>query len=95
VIVMTDQKTPSGQLDQGRRAEHQSAGANLGRSGALGGSNRLLTVEEVADYLGVPKKTVYACWREWGLRGYRVGRHLRFRVRHVEEWLERQEAARS
>ncbi len=58
----------------------------------LGGSNRLLSVDELAAWLGVPKKTVYGCWRQWGLRGYRVGRHLRFRERHVEEWLRNQEA---
>ena len=49
-------------------------------------------VEELAAYLGVPKKTVYGCWRQWGLRGYRVGRYLRFRERHVEEWLRNREA---
>ena len=62
------------------------------RTAPVGGSNRLLSVEELAVYLGVPKKTVYGCWRQWGLRGYRVGRHLRFRERHVEEWLRNQEA---
>lgn len=51
----------------------------------------LLSVEELAAYLGVPKKTVYGCWRQWGLRGYRVGRYLRFRERHVEEWLQTRE----
>jgi excisionase family DNA binding protein len=93
VVVVTSPKLRRGGLDQCRRAERQSAAAITGVPGSLGGSNHLLTVEEVADYLGVPKKTVYACWRGWGLRGYRIGRHLRFRVRHVEEWLERQEAA--
>jgi hypothetical protein len=39
-----------------------------------------------------PKKTVYGCWRQWGLQGYRVGQHLRFRERHVEEWLRNREA---
>jgi excisionase family DNA binding protein len=57
----------------------------------VGGSNRLLSVEELAAYLGVPKKTVYGCWRQWGLRGYRVGRYLRFRQRQVEEWLQSRE----
>ena len=56
------------------------------------GSNRLLSVDELAACLGVPKKTVYGCWRQWGLRGYRVGRYLRFRERHVEEWLRNQVA---
>ena len=82
----------SGALDgvaPGERASsrHRAAGA-----APLGGSNRLLTVDELAAYLGVPKKTVYGCWRQWGLRGYRVGRYLRFRERHVEEWLRNREA---
>ena len=47
--------------------------------------------DELAAYLGVPKKTVYGCWRQWGLRGYRVGRYLRFRERQVEEWLQSRE----
>jgi excisionase family DNA binding protein len=55
------------------------------------GPGRLLSVEELAAYLGVPKKTVYGCWRHWGLRGYRVGRYLRFRERQVEEWLQSRE----
>ena len=62
------------------------------RAAPVGGLNRLLSVEELAAYLGVPKKTVYSCWRYWGLRGYRVGRYLRFRERHVEEWLSSREA---
>lgn len=49
------------------------------RAVPVGGSNRLFSVEELAAHLGVPKKTVYGCWRQWGLRGYRVGRYLRFR----------------
>jgi excisionase family DNA binding protein len=57
----------------------------------VGGSNRLLTAAEVADYLGVPVKTIYARWQDWGLTACRVGRHLRFRQRHVEDWLDRQE----
>jgi len=61
------------------------------RTAPMGGSSRLLSVEELAAYLGVPKKTVYGCWRQWGLRGYRVGRYLRFRERHVEEWLQTRE----
>jgi excisionase family DNA binding protein len=71
--------------------DERASGEAKRRAGSLGGSNRLLSVAEVADYLGVPAKTVYACWRAWGLRGYRVGRHLRFRLRHLEEWLEGRE----
>ncbi|MDA8320798.1 MAG: helix-turn-helix domain-containing protein [Actinomycetota bacterium] len=51
----------------------------------------MLTAAEVAEYLGVPVKTIYARWQDWGLTACRVGRHLRFRQRHVEDWLDRQE----
>ena len=47
-----------------------------------------MSVEELAAYLDVPKKTVHGCWRQWGLRRYRVGRYLRFRDQQVEEWLQ-------
>jgi excisionase family DNA binding protein len=52
-----------------------------------GGSNRLLSFEELAACRGVPKKTVYGCWRAMGLQGYRVGRYLRFREKQMKEWL--------
>ena len=81
-----------GGLDDVARGERASVRHRAAGAAPLGGSNRLLTVDELAAYLGVPKKTVYGCWRAWGLRGYRVGRYLRFRERHVEDWLRNQEA---
>lgn len=50
--------------------------------------NRLLTVEDLAEYLGVPVATVYA-WRyhRQGPPGFRVGRHLRYRFTDVEKWI--------
>jgi excisionase family DNA binding protein len=79
-------------LDHAPGAERASVRHRAARRTApLGGSNRLLSVEELAAYLGVPKKTIYGCWRQWGLRGYRVGRYLRFRERHVEQWLQSRE----
>lgn len=79
-------------LDDAAGAKRPSVRHRAAGRAPLGGSNRLLTVDELAAYLGVPKKTVYGCWRAWGLRGFRVGRYLRFRERHVEEWLRNQEA---
>jgi excisionase family DNA binding protein len=77
------------ELDNAARGERSSIRHRATWHAApVGGSNRLLSVEELAAYLGVPKKTVYSCWRQWGLRGYRVGRYLRFRERYVEEWLQ-------
>lgn len=49
---------------------------------------RLLSVDEVATYLGVPVATLYQ-WRHKG-RGptaYRVGRHLRYEPSAVRAWL--------
>ena len=46
---------------------------------------------EVAAYLGVPVKTLY----QWKYRGigpsvHKVGRHLRYRWREVDAWLDAQ-----
>jgi excisionase family DNA binding protein len=51
--------------------------------------DRLLTVAELADYLGVPPATLYQ-WRHRGEgpRGFRVGRHLRYRWSDINDWIE-------
>lgn len=51
------------------------------------GVPELLTVDEVAEKLKVPKKTVYAEREAWGIQAYKIGRHLRFRASEVREWL--------
>lgn len=50
--------------------------------------DRLLSAQEVADYLSVPLATIYT-WRHrsQGPPGLRVGRHLRYRSRDVEAWI--------
>lgn len=50
--------------------------------------DRLLSVDELADYLEVPVKTIYT-WRHrnTGPRGFRVGKHLRFRWSDVQTWV--------
>ena len=60
------------------------------RPASLRGAERLLSVQELADYLEVPVKTIYT-WRHrnTGPRGFRVGKHLRFRWCDVESWLAR------
>jgi len=59
-------------------------------------SERLVSVQELASYLDVPVKTIYA-WRYHGQgpRGFRVGRHVRFRWLDVQVWLSEQMAAES
>lgn len=53
--------------------------------------DRLLTVAELAEYLGVPVATVYA-WRHRreGPPGFRVGKYVRYRMSDVQERIERQ-----
>jgi excisionase family DNA binding protein len=53
--------------------------------------DRLMTLDEVAHYLGVPKGTLYA-WRtrSVGPIAIRVGKHLRFRRSSVEDFLRAQ-----
>lgn len=51
--------------------------------------NKLWSVQDLADYLGVPLQTVYQ-WRKkgYGPRGVKVGKHVRFRPTEVERWLD-------
>lgn len=50
---------------------------------------RLLSVDEVADFLGIPVATLYQ-WRHKGTgpAAIRVGRHLRYDPAALRAWLE-------
>jgi excisionase family DNA binding protein len=55
--------------------------------------DRLLTVQELAEYLGVPVATLYQWrYRREGPKGFRVGRHVRYRWSEIEAWVHRQMA---
>jgi excisionase family DNA binding protein len=63
-------------------------------STALSGLEPLIGVEELAEYLDVPVKTLYE-WHQTG-RGpcsVRVGRRLRYFVSDVHAWLVQQRGA--
>lgn len=49
--------------------------------------SELWTIDDVANYLGVPKQTIYS-WRHtgYGPKGFRVGKHLRWRSVVVIAW---------
>lgn len=52
---------------------------------------QLMTVQELAQYLGVPAGTLYQWrYRREGPPGFRVGRHVRYRRSDVQEWIEQQ-----
>jgi len=56
----------------------------------MDGLDRLLSIGELAEYLGVPVATLYAWrYRGEGPPGFRVGRHLRYRWSDVQAWIER------
>jgi predicted DNA-binding transcriptional regulator AlpA len=47
----------------------------------------LWDIDDVANYLGVPKQTIYS-WRTtgYGPKGIRIGKHLRWRAATVIGW---------
>lgn len=53
--------------------------------------DQLLSLPEVADYLGVPVATLYQ-WRHHavGPKGIKVGRHVRVRESELMRWLDAQ-----
>lgn len=76
------------------RGEQQNAGLS-GRAPALPGRRpakpveyqELWSIEDVSNYLGVPKQTIYS-WRTtgYGPKGMRIGKHLRWRAATVITW---------
>ncbi|MGH3483484.1 MAG: helix-turn-helix transcriptional regulator [Nocardioidaceae bacterium] len=52
------------------------------------------TVQDVADFLGVPVRTLYE-WRTkgYGPEGIKVGRHVRYFADDVYAWVEHQRQA--
>jgi excisionase family DNA binding protein len=80
-------------MEPGNRSKEANAYRKVNqRYGTLGGSNRMLSVREVAEILGIPERTVRDKWREWGLTAYRIGKHLRWRERDVHAWIDRNAA---
>ncbi len=49
--------------------------------------NRWVSVEEIAQHLGVAKDTVYRWIEQRGLPAHRVGRLWKFQIPEVDEWV--------
>ena len=52
--------------------------------------NVVMTVEELADYLRIPKSSVYKLAQEDRIPCQKVGRHWRFHRGAIERWLARE-----
>ncbi len=51
--------------------------------------NQLMTPSEVAELLQVPVRTIHNWrYRNTGPKGFRVGKHVRFKRSDVEAWIE-------
>jgi excisionase family DNA binding protein len=50
--------------------------------------DRLLDIDELATYIGVPRQTIYR-WRmeAKGPRASKLGRHLRYRRQEIDDWI--------
>ncbi len=49
---------------------------------------RWLSVEEIANYLGVSKDTVRAWIKKETIPYYKVGRFYKFKLEEIDEWIQ-------
>jgi len=49
----------------------------------------VLTIDEISDYLKIPKSTVYKLVREGKIPANKIGRHWRFSKEAIDQWLEK------
>lgn len=66
------------------RADYQPNHSNLG------GSNRLLSIDDVAERWGRPHSTVRNHWRRWGMPFFQIGRKWNIRERDLTRWEDEQ-----
>jgi len=52
---------------------------------------KTLTVQEVADYLGVHQDTVYTMVRQKQIPHFRIRRRIFFHKKTIDTWIEKQE----
>lgn len=56
-------------------------------------SDRWLSVEEIAEYLGVSKDTVYAWISKRNMPAHRIGRLWKFKAGEIDDWVRSEGAA--
>jgi len=72
---------------EGRAARRTPPLLPANRSAKPMENQELWDIDDLANYLGVPKQTIYS-WRttSYGPQGFRVGKHLRWRSARVIAW---------
>lgn len=48
-----------------------------------------LTIQDVMEWLGVSRQTVYDWVNYWGMPYRRIGKKKRFKKEEIQEWLDR------
>ena len=54
-------------------------------------SGEVMTIDELAVYLKIPKSTLYKLVREGQIPSQKVGRHWRFRKETIDRWLDQED----
>jgi excisionase family DNA binding protein len=52
----------------------------------------IMTLEDLANYLKIPKSTLYKLVQQGKIPSQKVGRHWRFRKETVDRWLDRNDS---
>ena len=50
-------------------------------------TSRLMSIDELADYLGLRKQTIYNWLNQKKISGIKIGKVWRFDRREIEDWL--------
>lgn len=54
-------------------------------------NDEILTIREIAEYLKIKDKTIYALVARGGIPGFKVGGSWRFRRSEIDRWIREQE----
>lgn len=54
-------------------------------------NDEILTIHEIAEYLKIKEKTIYALVARGGIPGFKVGGSWRFRRSEIDRWIREQE----
>lgn len=57
--------------------------------------SEILTVEELHEYLKIPRPTIYTLAQQGRIPAAKVGKHWRFKKSSINQWLRDQQSARA